>query len=127
MQRISSGSVFESEIGYSRAVIVGDLIFVSGTTGYDYATHSIAADPLEQAEQAFQNIEKTLAQAGACFADILSVRYIFTDRQDFERCKPVLKKYLGEVKPAATLLIAGLLDPQMKLEIEVIARKSPPA
>lgn len=119
---ISSGSPFESEIGYSRAVVDGDYVFVSGTTGYDYSTMTISEDASEQAEQCFRNIEKVLKQAGSEMAEIVRVRYIFPNRKDFDICKPVFKKVLGEIRPAATLIIAGLMDEQMKLEIEVTAR-----
>lgn len=119
---ISSGSPFESEIGYSRAVVDGDYVFVSGTTGYNYSTMTISEDASEQAEQCFRNIEKVLNQAGSGMAEIVRVRYIFPNRRDFDICKPVFKKNLGEIRPAATLIIAGLMDEQMKLEIEVTAR-----
>ncbi len=119
---ISSGSPFESEIGYSRAVVDGDYVFVSGTTGYDYLTMTISEDASEQAEQCFRNIEKVLKQAGSEMTEIVRVRYIFPNRRDFDICKPVFKKNLGEIRPAATLMIAGLMDEKMKLEIEVTAR-----
>lgn len=120
---ISSGSKFEAEIGYSRAVVDGDWIFVSGTTGFDYSTMSISADVAEQAEQCFRNIAAALASAGARLADVVRVTYILPDAADFSRCWPVLRKYLGEARPAATMLAAGLLDPRMKIEIQVTARK----
>jgi len=119
---ISTGSVFEVQIGYSRAVVDGDYVFVSGTTGYDYETMRISDSAPEQAEQCFRNIEKTLTEAGSSLARVLRVRYIFPDRRDFELCLPVLQKYLGRVRPAATMIVAGLLDEKMKLEIEVTAR-----
>lgn len=119
---ISSGSPFESEIGYSRAVVDGSYVFISGTTGYNYSTMTISEDASEQAEQCFRNIEKVLNQAGSDMAEIVRVRYIFPNRKDFDICKPVFKKVLGEIRPAATLIIAGLMDEQMKLEIEVTAR-----
>lgn len=124
---ISSGSPFENEIGYSRAVVDGDYVFVSGTTGYDYSTMSISEDAKEQAVRCFRNIETVLKQAGSGMDEIVRVRYIFPNRDDFEACKPLFKKYLGENRPAATLIIAGLMDEKMKLEIEVTARvkKSP--
>ena len=120
---ISSGSKFEAEIGYSRAVVDGDWIFVSGTTGFDYSTMSISADVTEQAEQCFRNIAAALASAGATLADVVRVTYILPDAADFPRCWPVLRKYLGEARPAATMLAAGLLDPRMRIEIQVTARK----
>jgi enamine deaminase RidA (YjgF/YER057c/UK114 family) len=120
---ISSGSKFEAEIGYSRAVVDGDWIFVSGTTGFDYSTMSISADVAEQAEQCFRNIAAALASAGSTLADVVRVTYILPDAAEFSCCWPVLRKYLGEVRPAATMLTAGLLDPRMRIEIQVTARK----
>lgn len=120
---ISSNSSFETQIGYSRAVVDGDWVFVSGTTGYDYATMTISGDIVVQAKQCFQNIESALQQAGCSLADVVRVRYIFPDRNDFEPCWPVFQAYLGEVRPAATMIVAGLADPQMKLEVEVTARR----
>jgi enamine deaminase RidA (YjgF/YER057c/UK114 family) len=124
---ISSGSSFEREIGYSRAVVDGDLVFVSGTTGFDYRTMTISDDVVEQAEQCLRNIEAALAEAGSRFADILCVRYILPKVEDFEPCWPVLRRYFGDIRPAATMISAGLLDPRIKIEIEVTARKASPA
>jgi enamine deaminase RidA (YjgF/YER057c/UK114 family) len=123
---ISSGSPFETMIGYARAVVEGDWIFVSGTTGFDYATMTIAEDPSAQAEQAMRNIGAALAEAGSDFADIVRVHYILPRAEDFEPCWPVLRHYLGAVRPAATMFVAGLLDPRMKIEIEVTARRAAP-
>ena len=120
---ISSGSKFEADIGYSRAVVDGEWIFVSGTTGFDYATMTIAADVVMQCDQALQNIAFALTEAGAAMSDIVRVHYILPDGANFERCWPVLKKYLGTVRPAATMFQAGLADPRMKIEIEVTARR----
>ena len=119
---ISSGSVFEQEAAYSRAVLDGDYVFVSGTTGFNYRDMSISTDVIEQAEQCFKNIEQALVEAGSSLSNIVRVHYIFPRREDFKPCWPVLKKYLGDIRPAATLIIAGLLDERMKLEIEVTAR-----
>lgn len=119
---IASGSEFESKIGYSRAVVDGDYVFVSGTTGYEYETMSISSDVVEQAEQCFKNIETALIQAGSSLDNVVRVHYIFPNKHDFEPCWPILKKYLGTAKPAATMFEAGLLDDNMKLEIEVTAR-----
>jgi enamine deaminase RidA (YjgF/YER057c/UK114 family) len=118
---ISSGSDFESKIGYSRAVVQGDYVFMSGTTGYDYDTMTISENVVEQAEQCFQNIEKALLEAGSNVYNIVRVTYVFADKNDFEPCWPVLQKYLGDVRPAIMMLEAGLLDEKMKLEIEVTA------
>ena len=119
---ISSGSEFETKIGYSRAVVDGDYVFVAGTTGYNYEENSISDDPVEQAEQCFKNIAKALEEAGSSLDHAVRVNYIFPDKADFQPCWPVFRKYLGVAKPAATVFIAGLLDDAMKLEIEITAR-----
>ena len=118
---ISSGSTFEKEIGYSRAVVQGDWIFVSGTTGYDYSTMTIAEGVRAQAEQCLKNIESALRQAGSSLSDVVRVTYILPDAKEFAECWPVLRKYFGEVRPAATMISANLLDPRMRIEIEVTA------
>jgi enamine deaminase RidA (YjgF/YER057c/UK114 family) len=120
---ISSGSSFEQQIGYSRAVVDGDWVFISGTTGYDYATMTIADDVVAQAEQCMRNIGAALAEAGCDWHDVVRVRYLLPNREDFEPCWPVLRKYLGEVRPAATMMVVQLLDPRMRIEIEVTARR----
>jgi enamine deaminase RidA (YjgF/YER057c/UK114 family) len=120
---ISSGSKFEGEIGYSRAVVAGDWCFVSGTTGFDYAAMTISDDVAEQTEQTFKNIVAALGQAGFSLADTVRVHYLLPDIKDFEATWPVLKKYLGEVRPAATAYQAALADPRMKIEIEVTVKK----
>ena len=118
---ISSGSTFEEEVGYSRAVVDGEWIFVSGTTGFDYSTMTIAEGIAEQTEQCLRNIESALEQAGATLRDIVRVRYILPKGDEFPLCWPILRKYLGEVRPAATMISAGLADPRMRIEIEVTA------
>lgn len=118
---ISSGSVFESAIGYSRAVVVGDQIFVSGTTGFDYATMTIAPDIESQTEQCLRNIESALKQAGSSMLDLVRVHYILPDAADFPKTWPILAKYMSESRPAATMFEAGLADPRMKIEIETTA------
>lgn len=118
---ISSGSAFEREIGYSRAVVQGDWIFVSGTTGFDYSTMTIAEGIEAQVEQCLKNIEAALRQAGASLADAVRVTYILPDAKDFPACWPVLRRFFGEVRPAATMISAQLLDPRMRIEIEVTA------
>jgi enamine deaminase RidA (YjgF/YER057c/UK114 family) len=120
---ISSGSRFEADIGYSRAVVDGDWIFVSGTTGFDYATMTISEDVAEQAEQTLANIGTALTEAGSSFADVVRVRYILPRAEDFPACWPALQHYFGEVRPAATMIAAGLADARMKIEIEVTARR----
>jgi enamine deaminase RidA (YjgF/YER057c/UK114 family) len=121
---ISSGSTFERDIGYSRAVVDGEWVFVSGTTGFDYATMTIADDVAAQCAQALANVERALRDAGASFADVVRVRYILPDAADFPACWPMLRERFGEVRPAATMFAAGLADPRMKIEIEDTARRS---
>lgn len=118
---ISSGSSFEKEMGYSRAVVQGDWVFVSGTTGFNYDDMTIAEDVVNQTEQCLKNIKGVLEQAGSSMSKIVRVTYILPDASEFEQCWPVLKKYLGEVRPAATMFAAGLSDPRMKIEIQVTA------
>ena len=118
---ISSGSSFERDIGYSRAVVVGDRVFVSGTTGFDYVTMTISDDIAEQAAQCLRNIETALAQAGASMRDVVRVRYILPNAADFPATWPVLRAAFGEIRPAATMFEAKLADPRMKIEIEVDA------
>jgi enamine deaminase RidA (YjgF/YER057c/UK114 family) len=120
---ISSGSSFEKQAGYSRAVVDGDWIFVAGTTGFDYARMTMAEDPAEQARQAFRNIETALAEAGASLADVVRVRYYVPNAADWPLIVPVLGKVFGTIRPAATALFCGLVDPRMKIEIEVTARR----
>lgn len=121
-QLISSGSSFEAEIGYSRAVVDGEWVFVSGTTGFDYATMTIADDLVAQTEQCLQNIVAALAQANASLKDVVRVNYVLPAGNDFSRCWPTLRRYFGEVRPAAMMISAGLADPRMRIEIEVTAR-----
>ena len=123
-ERITSGSIYEEQIGYSRAVVAGDWVFVSGTTGFDYATMAIADDVVAQAEQCLRNIATALAQAGCSLDDVVRVNYVLPDGRDFEACWPVLRQHFGKAKPAAMVITAGLLDPRMKIEIEVTAFKA---
>ena len=120
---ISSGSTFEAEIGYSRAVVDGEWVFVSGTTGFDYSTMTIAPGVVDQADQCLKNIEAALRQAGSSLADSVRVTYILPNAAEFRECWPILRKYFGEIRPAATMISAGLADPRMRIEIEVTARK----
>jgi len=120
---ISSGSTFEQDMAYSRAVVDGDWVFVSGTTGFDYRTMTIAEGVVEQAEQCLKNIEAALGQAGAALGDAVRVTYVLPNAADFPSCWPVLRRYFGDVRPAAMMISAGLADPRMKIEIEVTARK----
>jgi enamine deaminase RidA (YjgF/YER057c/UK114 family) len=120
---ISSGSRFEAETGYSRAVVDGEWMFVAGTTGFDYVQMTIAEDPAEQARQAFRNIETALAEAGATLADVVRVRYYVPNLEDWPAIAPILGEVFGAVRPAATALVCGLVDPRMKIEIEVTAKR----
>ncbi len=123
-RKISQGSSFEKEIGYSRAIVDGNWIFVAGTTGFDYSAMTISSDVVEQTRQTIANIDAALVEAGASADDIVRVRYLVPDPTDFEPCWPVLREYFGEAAPAATMMVVGLADPQMKIEIEVTALKS---
>jgi enamine deaminase RidA (YjgF/YER057c/UK114 family) len=126
-RRIRSGSSFEDRIGYSRALVVGDWIFVSGTTGFDYGDMTIADDIAEQTEQCLRNIATALAEAGASLRDVVRVTYIVPEASEFERCWPALRAAFAEAGPAATMISAGLADPRIRIEIEVTAiRGSPP-
>ena len=118
---ISSGSVFEEQMGYSRAVVDGNWVFVSGTTGFDYATMTISDNVAEQAEQCLKNIQSALQEANASLEDVVRVLYILPDAKDFPACWPILRKYFGTIRPAATMIAAGLADPKMKIEIQVTA------
>lgn len=121
--RLSSGSRFEEEIGYSRAVVDGDDIWVSGTTGYDYTTMTIVDDVAAQCDQTFRNIAEALAKADATLDDVVRVMFIVPRREDWEPCWPVIKKYLGKARPTSTLIHAGLQTDAMRIEIEVTARR----
>lgn len=123
---ISSGSPFEAQIGYSRAVVQDGWVFVAGTTGYDYATMRMPEAVADQCRNALATIGRALAEAGASLADVARVRYILPDAADFEPCWPVLREVFGEVRPAATMIVAGLMTPEMKIEIEVTARLPAP-
>ncbi|MGH1349339.1 MAG: RidA family protein [Methyloligellaceae bacterium] len=121
--RVSQGSPFEQQIGYSRAIVEGKQVFVSGTTGFNYDTMEISEDVTEQTDQCLKNIGWALEQAGSSFEDVVRVRYLLPNAEDFEPIWPVLNKYFGEIRPAATMMVVGLLDPKMKIEIEVTAIK----
>ncbi len=123
---ITSGSRFEKEIGYSRAVVDGEWIFVSGTTGFDYETMTIRDGLPEQTERCLRNIESALAQAGANLRDVVRVLYILPKGDEFPQCWPILRKYFGDIRPAATMISAGLSDPRMRIEIQVTARRRIP-
>ena len=120
---ISSGSSFEAQIGYSRAVVAGDWVFVSGTTGFDYSTMSISDSLIEQTEQCLRNIDSALREADSSLQDVVRVTYVLPNGAEFEKCWPVLRKYFGEVRPAAMMISAGLADSRIKIEIEVTALK----
>ena len=120
---ISSGSTFEKDIGYSRAVVDGEWCFVSGTTGFNYDTMTISDDVVEQAEQCFKNIAKALGQGGFELADVVRAHYLLPRAEDFEKCWPIMRKYFGEIRPAATMFEARLASEAMKIKIEVTAKK----
>ena len=122
-QRISSGSTFEADMGYSRAIRQDPWVFVSGTTGFDYTTMTISDDVAEQTAQCFRNIEAALQRAESSLADVVRVTYVLPDAAEFPKCWPAMRQFLGEVRPAAMMISAGLADPRMKIEIEVTALK----
>ena len=122
-QLISSGSRFEQDMCYSRAVVDGDWVFVSGTTGFDYASMTISDDVAEQTRQTFRNIEAALKKAGSSLKDAVRVHYLVPDLADWPKIFPVFKEFLAEARPAATSFVCNLMDPRMKIEIEVTARK----
>ncbi len=124
MTRIRSGSTFETDIGYARAVVCDDFIFVSGTTGFDYESMTIAPDVVSQCERAIRNIEWALEQAKSGLRDVVRVRYLLADRADFAPCWPLLREAFGGAAPAATMMVVGLSDPRMRIEIEVTARRA---
>lgn len=120
---ISSGSSFEDQVGYSRAVVQGNWCFMAGTTGYDYKEMTISDDIVEQTRQTLKNIDHTLSLSGFSRSDIVKVLYILPDASEFEQCWPTLKEYFGAIRPAATMISAKLFDSKMKIEIEVTAFK----
>jgi enamine deaminase RidA (YjgF/YER057c/UK114 family) len=122
VKRISSGSPFEQKIGYSRAVVDGDRIHVSGTTGYDYKTMTMPEDAGQQARNALQTIEEALEQAGSSLKDVVRVRYYITDMAWYDALTAVAGETFGDIRPAATMIVCGLTTPEMKIEIEVDAR-----
>ena len=120
---ISTGSPFEKQAGYSRAVIDGDSCFVSGTTGYDYATMTMPDSVEEQARNAFATIERALAEGGFTLADVVRAVYYVTDAAHADAVFKVTGEHFGDIRPAATMVVAGLIKPEMKVEIEVTAFK----
>ena len=122
-KRITSGSSFESAGGYSRAVVDGEWVFVSGTTGFDYAAGTIAEDAIEQTEQTFRNIAAALAEAGTSLADVVRVRVYVADAADVAAVIPIIGRHFGDIRPANTTVVCRLVDPRMKIEIEVTALK----
>jgi len=125
--RITSGSTFEETIGYSRAVVDDDWVFVAGTTGFDYATMTISDDLLDQVRQCLSNVDTALRSAGCTFDDAVRVRYLVPVREDFEPCWPLLRAAFGTARPAATMMVCGLSDERMRIEIEVTARRHGPS
>ena len=125
MQRrlISSGSSYERTAGYSRAVVEGEWVFVSGTTGMVYKAMTIESDVVAQARQTFKNIGSALVEAESGFADVVRVRYFFTDAADWPKVAPMLGEVFGDIRPTATAIVCDLIDPRMKIEIEVTAKR----
>lgn len=122
VRRISSGSPFEEKLGYSRAVIDGDMVYVSGTTGYDYERMTMPESAEAQARNVFLTISNVLEEAGSSLKDVVRVRYYYTDTAYVDETAHVLTEYMSETKPAATMIICQLIDPAMKLEVDVTAR-----
>jgi enamine deaminase RidA (YjgF/YER057c/UK114 family) len=122
-RRISSGSSFEAVAGYSRAVVDGGWIHVSGTTGFDYASMTISDDLVAQTRQVFKNIATALGEAGASLDDVVRVTYYLTERDSFQKLAPIFGEQFARARPAATAVICGLVDERMRIEIEVTARK----
>ncbi|MET3807537.1 enamine deaminase RidA (YjgF/YER057c/UK114 family) [Nakamurella sp. UYEF19] len=120
-RHLTSGSTFETQIGYARAVVDGEWVFVSGCTGFEYTSMTLAEGVVAQAEQTMLNVVAALAEAGATVADVVRVHYLLPDRNDFAACWPTLRRYFGDAPPAATMMQCGLLDPAMLIEIEVTA------
>lgn len=121
---ISTGSPFERTLGYSRAVVQGDWCFVAGVTGYDYASMTLPEDAAAQAEACFATIGRVLDEAGFAMSDIVRVQYTLTDRALVDEVAPVLGRHMGEIRPAATMVIADLISPEMKIEIEATALRA---
>jgi enamine deaminase RidA (YjgF/YER057c/UK114 family) len=122
VQHISSGSPFEAKIGYSRAVVDGDMAYVSGTTGYDYARMVMPDDVAEQTRNAIATIEKALQEAGSSLRDVVRVRYYLTDMAHYDAVVDVVGAVFADIRPAATMVVCGLTAPEMKIEIEATAR-----
>lgn len=122
VKHISTGSPFETRIGYSRAVVADGFVFVAGTTGYDYTTMSMPVSVVDQCRNTLATIAAALAEAGSCLDDVVRVRYILPDKADWEPCWPVLSEAFATALPAATVFFADLQNPEMKIEIEVTAR-----
>ena len=122
-RQISTGSPFEKTMGYSRAIVQGDWCFVSGVTGYDYTTMEMPEAIADQAANCFKTIDSVLTEAGFSMTDIARVQYTVVDRDLVSETQPVLERVLGEIRPAATMVIAGLIEEAMLIEIEVTAFK----
>lgn len=123
VKRISSGSTFEDEIGYSRAIVDENYVFVAGTTGMDYSTMTMPEDVADQAVQCLKNIQAALEEAGSSLDKVVRARYYLPNGDDFKACWPALGEAFGKAKPAATMIICGLMEPSMKIEIEVTAKR----
>ncbi len=122
VRRISTGSPYETKIGYSRAVVADGWVFVSGTTGYDYTTMQMPAAVEDQCRNILDTLARVLDEAGSGLDEVVRVTYMLPDRADFEACWPLLSQAFARALPAATMIETGLIDPAMKIEIEVTAR-----
>ena len=123
-RRISQGSTFEQQVGYSRAIVDGRWVFVAGTTGFDYSSMTISDDIVEQVDQALANVADALQRAGSSPDDVVRVTYLLPNADDFEACWPSLRAFFGTARPAATMMVVGLVDARLKFEIEVTALRS---
>lgn len=121
---ISSGSSFEEKLGYSRAIIKGGWAFVSGVTGYNYKTMDMPSNIAQQATNCFETIQSSLKEGGFSLSDTVRVQYTLTNSDLVNEIAPILKKYMGNIRPAATMIIANLIKPEMLVEIEITALKN---
>lgn len=124
LKHISSGSSFEEKLGYSRAIITGDWAFVSGVTGYNYKSMDMPNNIAQQATNCFETIQSSLKEGGFSLSDTVRVQYTLTNSDLVDEIAPILKKYMGSIRPAATMVIANFIKPEMLVEIEITALKN---